>query len=81
MGADTVAALAVRAARLDYLAGLTARGVCTHATAVTTSECGHVHHPEQVGLEPDQVACTEHTGGCAAVFADFAAWQAARTAL
>lgn len=64
-----------------HRAALRAVGVCTHATAVMADESGAVFRAEQVGLKPEQVACTEHLGGCSMVFADVHEWIAARRAL
>lgn len=49
-------------------------GMCLHSSAVSLPDSGEVFYPEQEGLQPGQVACTEHTGGCNAVFPSQDAW-------
>ena len=65
----------------DRIEALRKRGVCGHGSAVAGLASGEVFYPEQEGLKPGQVACTEHTGGCVAVFDSDDAWDAARMAL
>lgn len=59
---------------------LRADGVCAHGTVVTLPESGTALCPEQEGLKPGEVACTERTGGCAVVFATALDWVAVREA-
>lgn len=47
-------------------------GHCTHQSVV--GYAGQVYYPEQEGLQPGQVACTEHVNGCKAVFESDDAW-------
>lgn len=56
---------------------LRARGVCLHLSAIAYRS--PALYPEQVGLLPGQVRCTD---GCGTVFASDAAWdEAMRDAL
>lgn len=50
-------------------------GRCTHLG--TVGYVGKVFYPEQEGLKPGQLACTEHTNGCNAVFGSDDEWYAA----
>lgn len=54
------------------------RGVCQHGSAAgyLADPC----YPEQIGLKPGQVACTEHTSGCNAVFDSDDEWYEAMDA-
>lgn len=67
-------------AEANRLAGLRKQGVCTHSSSVGASDTGEVFYAEQENLKPGQVACTEHTGGCKAVFDSREAWHAAHMA-
>lgn len=42
-------------------------GRCTHSSGAGYV-AGKVFYPEQEGLKPGQIACTEHTNGCNAIF-------------
>lgn len=55
-------------------------GVCLHSSAVGLPESGQIFYPEQRSLKPGQQACTEHTGGCNAVFDSFEDWHRAHMA-
>lgn len=65
----------------NRLHALRRSGVCTHTSACGLSESGEIFYPEQAGLKPGQIACTEHTNGCNAVFDSDEAWDAARLVL
>jgi len=67
-------------AEANRLGRLRESGVCIHASAVGVSESGEIYYREQVGLKRGQMACTEHTGGCTAVFDTEDAWHDARLA-
>jgi len=67
-------------AEANRLGRLRELGVCIHSSAVGVSESGEIYYREQVGLKRGQMACTEHTGGCAAVFDTEDAWHDARLA-
>lgn len=56
-------------------------GVCTHTSACGLPDSGEIFYAEQEGLKPGQVACTEHTNGCEAVFDSDEELYAARRAL
>lgn len=68
------------AAEANRLNRLRASGVCIHASACALPESGEIYYTEQVGLKPGQMACTEHTNGCTAVFDTEDEWHAARMA-
>ena len=53
------------------------RGICCHSSTVGYLPPGQQCHPEQAGLKKGQQACTEHTGGCTAVFEGDDHWIAA----
>jgi hypothetical protein len=55
-----------------------ARGVCQHSS--TVGYAGKVYYPEQTDLRPGMHACTEHTGGCVAVWETEADMYAAQDA-
>jgi hypothetical protein len=62
----------------NAIAAAQRRGVCCH-----TSTAGYIRpavYPEQEDLKPGQLACTEHTGGCARVFEGTDEWVAAMDA-
>lgn len=62
--------------RLDALRD---KGICTHSSGV-----GYLKtpvYPEQVGLKPGQIRCTEGTGGCTFVADNDEEWCAAQEAL
>jgi len=52
-----------------------ARGECPHSSAVGLPDSGKIFYPEQEGLLPGQVRCTD---GCGTVFASDADWDRAR---
>lgn len=61
-------------AEANRLHALRNQGVCTHSSSVSLPDSGEIFYPEQEGLKPGEVACTEHTGGCTAVFPSQDAW-------
>jgi hypothetical protein len=59
----------------DAIARAERAGICTHGSAA-----GYHYppiYPEQEGLQPGQLRCTKHTGGCQRVFASDEDWYAA----
>lgn len=56
------------------------RGICCHGSTVGYLPPGQQCYPEQAGLKKGQQACTEHTGGCTAVFEGNDHWIAAMDA-
>lgn len=66
-------------ARANYLHALRKRGACTHQSAV--GYISKVIHPQQEGLKPGQLRCTEGTGGCERVFNSDEEWFAAQDEL
>lgn len=71
--ADIEMAMYAREARA--LDAARARGECAHSSAVGLPDSGKIFYPEQEGLRPGQVRCTE---GCGTVFESDAEWDRAR---
>ena len=64
----------------DATARAQARGICTHGSAAGYMPPGREAYPEQHGLLPGQLACTENRGGCVRVFDNDEEWMAAMDA-
>lgn len=65
----------------NRLQRLREQGVCIHSSSVGLPDSGEIFYPEQKNLKPGEVACTEHTGDCNAVFASREEWHRAHMAL
>lgn len=51
-------------------------GICCHQRAVGYSDAPE--YPEQQGLGPGELRCTEHTAGCQRIFDSEDHWRSAR---